>query len=215
MKKLMISLCLTLMGTTPLMAQTAKECFKAIPDSLTPLLTQVNRADFIDFLESDMRAEVTNRFNRKSEMTRLTEDYIRIQMTERSSWQMKVLPLNDSVNVVCTVATVQGPVADSDILFYTTDWKPLPADSFLQEPDANDFVEVPGSLQDNRIRPALAKIDMPLLSAELSDNSDTLTTTFTTPCYLDKETAEILKSYIRPIRKYVWRNGRFRPITSL
>ena len=215
MKKLMISLCLTLMGTTPLMAQTAKECFKAIPDSLTPLLTQVNRADFIDFLESDMRAEVTNRFNRKSEMTRLTEDYIRIQMTKRSSWQMKVLPLNDSVNVVCTVATVQGPVADSDILFYTTDWKPLSTDNFLQEPDADDFVDIPDSLQDNRIRPALAKIDMPLLSAELSDNSDTLTITFTTPRYLDKETAEILKSYIRPIRKYVWRDGRFRPITSL
>ena len=83
-----------------MVGQTAKDCFKAMPDSLMPLLTQVNRADFIDFLESDMRAEVTNRFNRKSEMTRLTKDYIRIQMTERSSWQMKVLPLNDSVRVV-------------------------------------------------------------------------------------------------------------------
>ena len=215
MEKLMIGVCLALMGTAPIMGQTAKECFKAMPDSLMPLLTQVNRADFIDFLESDMRAEVTNRFNRKSEMTRLTKDYIRVQMTERSSWQMKVLPLNDSVNVVCTAATVQGPVADSDLLFYTTDWKPLSTDSFLQEPDAKEFVDVPDSLQDNRVRPALAKIDMPLLSAELSDNSDTLTLTFTTPRYLDKEAAEVLKPYIRPTRKYVWRDGRFRPVTSL
>lgn len=216
MKKLMIiSLCLTLMGVTPMMGQTAKDCFKAMPDSLMPLLTQVNRADFIDFLESDMRAEVTNRFNRKSEMTRLTKDYIRIQMTERSSWQMKVLPLNDSVRVVCAVATVQGPVADSDILFYTTDWKPLPADDFFQKPGAEDFVSVPDSLQDNRIRPALAKIDMSLLAAEISDNSDTLTLTFTTPRYLDAETADVVRPYIRPTRKYVWRDGRYLPVTSL
>lgn len=206
---------MALMGAAPIMGQTAKDCFKSMPDSLMPLLTQVNRADFIDFLESEMRAEVTNRFNRKSEMTHLTNDYIRIQMTERSSWQMKVLPLNDSVRVVCTVATVQGPVADSDVQFYNTDWKTLSNDAFLHKPCTKDFVTMPDSLQDNRVRPALAKLDMCLVSAELSDTSDTLTLTFTTPRYLDAETAEIVKPYIRPIRKYVWRDGRYQPVTSL
>ena len=74
---------------------------------------------------------------------------------------------------------------------------------------------MPDSLQDNRVRPALAKLDMCLVSAELSDTSDTLTLTFTTPRYLDAETAEIVKPYIRPIRKYVWRDGRYQPVTSL
>ena len=215
MKKLIIGMYMALMGAAPIMGQTAKDCFKSMPDSLMPLLTQVNRADFIDFLESEMRAEVTNRFNRKSEMTRLTNDYIRIQMTERSSWQMKVLPLNDSVRVVCTVATVQGPVADSNVQFYNTDWKTLSNDAFLHKPCTKDFVTMPDSLQDNRVRPALAKLDMCLVSAELSDTSDTLTLTFTTPRYLDAETAEIVKLYIRPIRKYVWRDGRYQPVTSL
>ena len=216
MKKLIIGLAFVLMGgSMPVLGQTAKECFKSMPDSLMPLLTPVNRADFIDFLESDMRAEVTNRFNRKSEMTRLTDDYIRIQMTERSSWQMKVLPLNDSVRVVCTVATVQGPVADSDVQFYTTDWKLLPADTFLHKPCVKDFVTVSDTLRDNRIRSALAKLDMCLTSVELSGSGDILQLTFTTPRYLDAETADLLKPYIRPMRKYVWRDGRYRPVTSL
>ncbi len=215
MKKLIIGMYLTFMGVASMFGQTAKDCFKSMPDSLMPLLTEVNRADFIDFLESGMRAEVTNRFNRKSEMTRLTSDYIRIQMTERSSWQMKVLPLNDSVQVICTVTTVQGPVADSDIQFYDTDWKALSNNKFLQQPCMRDFINAPDSLQDNRICPALAQIDMSLTSAELSDANDTLTLTFTTPHYLNTETADMLKPYIRPIRKYVWRNGHYQPLISL
>lgn len=216
MKKLIIGLALAFMGGgMTVWGQTAKECFKSMPDSLMPLLTPVNKADFIDFLESDMRAEVTNRFNRKSEMTCLTDDYIRIQITERSAWQMKVLPLNDSVRVVCTVATVQGPVADSDVLFYSTDWKPLPADSFLHRPYMKDFVAVSDTLWDNRIRSALAKLDMCLISAELSGSDDTLKLSFTTPRYLDAETAGLLRPYICPLRKYVWRDGRYRSVTSL
>jgi len=50
-----------------LQAQEAKTFFKNMPDSLSPLLTAVNRADCIDFLESKMKAEVTNRFGGKSE----------------------------------------------------------------------------------------------------------------------------------------------------
>ena len=80
-----------------------------MPDSICPLLSAVNRADFIDFLESKMKAEVTNSFGGKSEMTELAPDYIHVKMTPQSSWQMKLLPVNDSTKVVCVVSTVCAP----------------------------------------------------------------------------------------------------------
>ena len=40
----------------------ARTVFVQMPDSILPLLTEVNRADCIDFLDSHMRAQVTNRF---------------------------------------------------------------------------------------------------------------------------------------------------------
>ena len=215
MRKLILFLCLALAEGLPLFGQAAKDCFKAMPDSLLPLLTEVNRADFIDFLESGMRAEVTNRFGRKSEMTTMSADYIRIQLTERGTWQMKLLPLNDSVKVVCVVSTAYGPVADSYVYFYTPSWQELDGASFLQLPSKEDFLAIRDSQEDNRIRPALARIDMTLLSAELSAQSDTLTMTFHTPRLLDKETAEVVRPFIRPVRKYVWRDGGYRPVTSL
>ena len=63
MKKLYTFISVALLGMAPLFGQTAKDCFKAMPDSLTPLLTEVNKADCIDFLESKMKAEVTNRLS--------------------------------------------------------------------------------------------------------------------------------------------------------
>lgn len=41
-----------------LQAQDLKSLYIALPDSLSPLLTKVNREDFGDFLASNMKAEV-------------------------------------------------------------------------------------------------------------------------------------------------------------
>ena len=66
-------------------------------------------------------------------------------MTPETTWQMKVLALNDTTNVICTVATACAPACDSSIRFYTTDWKPLTADSFITLPVMNDFLLTPDS----------------------------------------------------------------------
>ena len=46
-KKLIVFLFVAGMGIGSLSAQLAKTCFTNMPDSLSPLLTAVNRADFI------------------------------------------------------------------------------------------------------------------------------------------------------------------------
>ena len=107
-------------------AQDLKSLYIALPDSLSPLLTKVNREDFGDFLASNMKAEVKNRFGQTSEMLKLTDDYLLVRISKSSKEEMKLLPLNDSVKVVCVVRTYEGPVADSDIRFYDTAWKELP-----------------------------------------------------------------------------------------
>ena len=86
-------------GTKTQVHQEAKKIFVNMPDSLSPLLTAVNRADCIDFLESKMKAKVENRFGRESEMTELSKDYIRVQMTPQSTWQMKLLATSDTTQV--------------------------------------------------------------------------------------------------------------------
>ena len=63
MKKL-IYLFLVWGCTLSVAAQDMKKVFIAMPDSLTPLLTKVNKEDCIDFLASNMKAEIKNRFDK-------------------------------------------------------------------------------------------------------------------------------------------------------
>lgn len=213
MKKQIVFIAVACMCAASLSAQSAKSCFTQMPDSLSPLLTAVNRADFIDFLESKMKAEVTNRFGGKSEMTELTADYIRVQVTPQSTWQMKLLPVNDSTRVVCTVATVCAPACDSHIRFYTTDWHELPTAPYLTAlPGMDDFIAPASDTADvYRLRDARQQADMLLMKADLSGKDATLTFTFTTPDYMEKEAAETLKPYLRRPVSYRWKEGRFVP----
>ena len=209
MKKLTMFLCLACAWMCSLQAQEAKTFFKNMPDSLSPLLTAVNRADCIDFLESKMKAEVTNRFGGKSEMTELAPDYIRIQMTPQSSWQMKLLAVNDSTQVICTVSTACAPACDSSLRFYTTDWKPLADSQFISLPVMSDFLSTPDSTTIYDFDEARRSADMLLMKADFSKDNSELTLTLTTPDYMAKETAEKLKPFLRRPIVYHWKNGVF------
>ena len=173
-------------------AQEAKTLFINVPDSLCPLLTKVNREDCIDFLSSKMKAQVENRFGQKSEMTDLSKDYIRMQMTPETTWQMKVLALNDTTNVICTVATACAPACDSSIRFYTTDWKPLTADSFITLPVMNDFLLTPDSTAIYEFDEASRSADILLMKVDMNKENTELAVTLSTPDYMSKETAEKL-----------------------
>lgn len=192
-------------------AQDMEAVFVAMPDSLSPLLTEVNRADFGDFLASNMKAEVRNRFGNISEMTKLTEDYLFVKLTSASTLEMKLLPVNDSVKVVCVVHTYMAPAPDSSISFYTAEWNELPADDFLKLPAEADFYRVPDTeVQNDSLNNLRAYADMYLLKAALAAEQPVISFFYSTPDYMDEETGNKLKSYLLsdPII-YEWKDGKF------
>ena len=195
----------------PLFAQNMKSVFIAMPDSIAPLLSQVNKEDCVDFLDSNMKAEVTNRFGGKAEMKVLTDDYVLMQTTPGSTLEMKLLPVNDSTKVVCMAKTVCASACDSEIRFYASDWsKELSKDDFLQQPDVEAFYLPQDSITEEYtlIR---KKADMDLMKASLSKDATSLTFIYTTPEYMNKDDREKLLPYLRkePI-VLQWQDGKFR-----
>ena len=192
-------------------AQDMKSVFIAMPDSITPLLTQVNKEDCIDFLDSDMKAEVTNRFGNKAEMKVLTDDYVLMQTSSVGTLEMKLLPVNDSTKVVCMVKTVCASACDSEIHFYASDWsKKLDAGDFLRFPSAGAFYLPEDSVTEASLL-IKKKADMNSVKASLSKDDASLTLVYTTPDYLNKEDREELLPYLRkePV-VYQWDGGQFR-----
>jgi len=195
----------------PLFAQNMKSVFIAMPDSITPLLSQVNKEDCVDFLDSNMKAEVTNRFGGKTEMKVLTDDYVLMQTTPGSTLEMKLLPVNDSTKVVCMVKTVCASACDSEIRFYASDWsKEFSKDDFLQQPDVETFY-LPQDSVTEEYTLIRKKADMHLMKVSLSKDDVSLTFIYTTPEYMNKEDKEKLLPYLKkePI-VLQWQDGKFR-----
>ncbi len=203
-------LCLALVPAV-LAAQTARQCFTAMPDSLNLLLTANDRADFIDFMDSNMKAEVSNRLGGKSQMTVLTDDYISINISRQSTWQMKLLPLGNNRRLICTVSTVCGDACDSRISFYDTDWHELKTQDYLPEAsELDDFIRAIPDTASYAVKDARRQADMLLMKASLSADGNDLTFSFTTPEYMNHEAAEELKPYLKGDVVYRWTGKRFR-----
>ena len=192
-------------------AQNMKSVFIAMPDSIAPLLTQVNKEDCVDFLDSNMKAEVTTRFGGTAEMKVLTEDYVFLQTTPSSTLEMKLLPVNDSTKVVCMVKTVCASACDSEIHFYTSDWKgKMAVGDFLQKPEQEAFYLPNDSVTEESVL-IRKKADMHLMKASLSKEDASLTFIYTTPDYLNKEDKKQMLRYLNPSPVvFQWKDGKFR-----
>ena len=105
--------------------------FKEMPDSLMPYLTKNNRLDMLDFMEARMKAEVTNLFDGKSEMTALTADSLTVKMSPVLTISMKLVKVQEPVDssdvtiVMKRTYVLNENQTASVVDVYTTAWRLL------------------------------------------------------------------------------------------
>ena len=108
-----------------------RDVFRQMPDSFMPYLTQNNRLDFIDFIDSDMKAEVTNMMGGVSEMTALTDDCLSIRMSDALRVDMLLLDLDVPVDTIRQVVVfvetflTDSIYGESVSKTYSVDWQPV------------------------------------------------------------------------------------------
>ena len=122
-------------------AQEIDALFVSMPDKNIPQLEDAWRKDLVDLYKSGKEARLKNTMNGFSTLKNLTSDYLLLQVTDRSTIEMKLLPLVNNTNVICLVKTVNGPVPDSRIEFFTTEWEPLAASDLFTPVEANWFIK--------------------------------------------------------------------------
>ena len=115
---------------SPIGAQTMRDVIKQMPDSIVPYLKQNARLDFIDFIDSGMKAEVSNELGGKSQLTELTDDYASFTLNTASQIQLRLLDVKETIDdahqIICMVRTFGDDVRESTIGFYSVNWRPLP-----------------------------------------------------------------------------------------
>ena len=131
MKKLLMGWLLSVALCAPAQHLTIRDVFKSMPDSLMPYLSNNNRLDFIDFMDSNMKAEVKNQFGGNSIMTALTEDSLSIHMNHAMRVDMLLLNLDAPVDTIRQVVVLaetfvtDSVYGESCVKYYTPNWQPI------------------------------------------------------------------------------------------
>lgn len=210
MKRALIHIFIWLALASHASAQNMRETVRTMPDSILPLLTKNDRLDFIDYLDSNMKAEVTNKMGGKSEMTKITANYAHIKMTESSDVAFKLLPY-DGDSIICMVHTLISTASESRLNFYTRNWEELTAEDFIKVPSTDDFFTPTDTLTLTEIKNLRNKLDICLVKAHFNEDEEStdLTLTFTTPAYLSEENRKSVTPYLKRVITKKWNGKRF------
>ena len=179
----------------------------SMPDSVMTLLTQNDRLDLIDFHEARMEAVVTNRLDGKSRLDTLTDNFLRMSYTRSTDVTMKLLPVNDTTDILCMVTTAKAMVHDSRIAFFDAQWQPIEVTVHIREPHIEDFRS---TVQGDSARMAWSKLDIFFRTYRLCAESTELECVLTTPDHLTADERKEVIPYLReePLT-YRWTNGKY------
>ena len=206
MKRLVIGFIFTCILVTA-GAQKMENYFIQMPDYLIAQLEEAWRKDLVDLYKSGKPAALENTMLGKSTLLMLTDHYLLLQSTERSTVELKLLPLINNTYILCMVETIYAPVADSRVSFYTTDWQRLPADDIFKPVSKDWFWKK--DADPIRIE-VILQSEICLMKYHLSDKEETLTAEYMTPFNLDVESQQIVKPLLKDEPKtFQWKNGRF------
>jgi hypothetical protein len=115
-----------------------RDIVRTMPDSLVPYLKHNARLDFVDFIDSGMRAEVSNELGGKSRLTELTDDFADLSLNTASTIQLRLLETDEAVDdarqIVCMVRTYGRDICESSIQFFSVKWRLLPLADRIELP---------------------------------------------------------------------------------
>ncbi|MBO7588442.1 MAG: DUF3256 family protein [Bacteroidaceae bacterium] len=183
-----------------------RSLFINMPDSIMPTLTRSERMDFLDYMDSGMKARVRNRLGGESVMTGFSDRSLTVITSQSGRLEMVLFPLRKGKNLICIIKTVTARFEDSRLSFYNEDWTPVDGRKLIELPQLDDYLTKEALKQDSL--PELRKQSLlRLQSATAVDGG--LEFRYTSLDYIGDD-ADRFRSWFRtdPLR-YIWTGKRF------
>lgn len=136
--------------------QTIKEIIGNMPESIIPYINDDQRAELQKFTGEKDTVKIKNVFNGTTSIDTISSNFAKISMSKVADMQLRLLPTSDSTQIICTIKTVNSPLKESSIRFYSTDWQPINSTFGLPEnTDAdsliNMFVQKPDTITEEKL----------------------------------------------------------------
>lgn len=195
-------LCVSVIG--PVKAEDLRTLFIGMPDSIMPTLTKSERMDFLDYMDSGMKARARNMQGGESEMTLLQDNLLSVRTSQSGRMDMALFRKKDGSNLICIINTVTARYDDSRLAFFTENWESVPVESLIELPQFDDYL-TKDALKRDSLEVLKKESILRLQSATVTDNG--LEFIYTSLEYIGED-ADYFSSWFRkePIR-YTW-NGK-------
>ena len=187
----------------------AERALVDMPSDVLDIVPVSARLDMIDYLRADTIRYVPNAMNGLSRLRPpVTDSFVEMEITPVSTLQIKILQErggeNHTVGVSYTVGdTIQSK--DSELLFFTSDMKPLKRNRLIRMARMEDFL-VPGMTGKER-EELLSLVPFPTVEYRFSPEGTDLRARLTVDRFMSREDYARLKPHLVPERVFRW-NGK-------
>ena len=121
-------------------AEDLRTLFIGMPDSIMPALTRSDRMDFMDYMDSGMKAKVRNKLGGESVMTRFEDNMLTVVTSGAGRMDMVLFRMKSGSNLICIISTVTAKYDDSRLAFYTENWEPVATSGLIELPVFDDYL---------------------------------------------------------------------------
>ena len=122
MKKTLIIICF-LTCWLCVSAQSLREVWIEMPDSVLPYLSKSQRTELADYVDMKADPDVLNAFGDSVRIERMTNNYLLVKASKVTRLEIKLL----DNNTLALVQTWKAPVAESKLSLFNLQWQPKEA----------------------------------------------------------------------------------------
>ena len=122
MKKILIIICF-LTCWLGVSAQSLREVWIEMPDSILPYLSKSQRTELADYVEMKAEPAVLSTFGDSVRIERMTNNYLLLRANEATRLEIKLL----DNNTLALVQTWMAPAAESKLRLFNLQWQPKEA----------------------------------------------------------------------------------------
>lgn len=179
-----------------------------IPNEIAPYLNNEQKTELGKFAGNNDTIAVKNMLNGTTTIDSINSSYARIKLSNTSDIQIKLLPLNDSSQVICVIKTLKKPVADSKIMFYTAGWERinnnfgLPINDTTPTKILDELTASPDTMSSTRFIELRNLLEPVIMSAEFIDEDNVIKFSLSLPL-LNSEEKESVRSIVKQ-KSFKW-----------
>ena len=177
MKKTLIIICF-LTCWLCVSAQSLREVWIEMPDSILPYLSKSQRTELADYVEMKAEPAVLSTFGDSVRIERMTNNYLLLKANEATRLEIKLL----DNNTLALVQTWKAPAAESKLSLFDLQWQPKEA-----VVEYNENIVKPDTMTDEEFNDLKSLMYPRLKEYRLSPENNSLSVSWNYPLLSKKE----------------------------